>query len=98
MRRKSPGVAQLTAWLRKSQQVAPSEWRREIVMNVLTVADRVAASRPEARRMPQLSFPVRLQHLLALVRRRGEEQRISMLLEELGHPGLIADFRRASRG
>ena len=67
-------------------------------MNVLTVADRVAASRPGAWRMPQLCFPVRLRHLLALVRRRGEEQRIAMLLEELGHPGLIADFRRASRG
>ena len=59
----------------------------------------VAATRPVSRlMMPQLSFSARLRRLLTHVQRRREEQKIAMLLEEIGHPGLIADFRRASRG
>jgi hypothetical protein len=50
-------------------------------MKVLTAADRIAAAFPEV-----------LRRLLTRVRRRREEQRIAMLVEALGHPGLIADF------
>jgi hypothetical protein len=66
-------------------------------MNTNILAD--AAARPRASQgMLQPSLPIRLQRLLRRIQRRREEQRMAMLLEELGHPGLIADFRRASRG
>ena len=68
-------------------------------MDALTVADRIAATRPVSRlMMPQPSFFARLRRLLTHVQRRREEQKLAMLLEEIGHPGLIAEFRRASRG
>jgi hypothetical protein len=79
----------------------PQGWarqiRRDIAMNTNILAH--AATRPRTRLgMPQPSLTIRLRRLLRHVQRRREEQRMAMLLEELGHPGLIADFRRASRG
>ena len=85
--RKRSGVKRFTASRRHSAQAEPCKSEGKLAMNVLTAADRIAAA-----------FPETLRRVLTRIRRRREEQRIAMLVEELGHPGLIADFRRASRG
>jgi hypothetical protein len=43
-----------------------------------------------------ISLLVRLRTLLADVRQRRAERAMAMAVERLGHPGVIADFQRAT--
>ena len=59
-----------------------------------SVTANFAADRPCT---PQgIGLLVRLRTLLADVRRRRKERAMAMAVERLGHPGVIADYQRAT--
>ena len=49
--------------------------------------------------LPQQAAPLlfRLGRLLAKIRQRHVERQIALAVEDLGHSGVLADFRRATR-
>lgn len=51
-----------------------------------------------SREISAATLPIRLLFSMADARRRRAERRMAMMVEELGHPGVIADFQRTTRG
>jgi hypothetical protein len=67
-------------------------------MYIVTAGDPVSAIRTEARSVAGNSLPVRVWHRLATWHQQRAEQRQAALVAKLEHPGVLADFQRATHG